>query len=449
MILSLIAPMANTALVAPSVGAPDCNIWLAQSGITAGSATQLTWWTMNAGNAMLSDGTGSYPVGASGQETITPASSRTYTLVVTGAAGGSKTCSVSIVVSPSTSAAPTCSLSATPGTHRAGQAVRLVWYSQNATAGTLSNSGALQPNELSQGSRDVYPTQSTLYTMTVGNNSGSRTCAALVTIGPGSGTGTTYNSGYTTYTSGTSYRPVTSQTTYTISSPSYSNSYVTARPLVTSGWYPNPVLNTRSYSSPSYYGGDIYTSSPSYTNGLGDWSLTNVWNDAASGAYLETNRDCYGYSCAATPSSWSYGDDSFSQYGGYDENGYVQNRVYDNYGNLTASASEEDPYPLDWYSSAGATPSNDYQNQDLNSYSVPGVGLGAANDNYWDNAYPSAPATSPFDYYPSSAYDSVNQSSQGDMPWYQFSGNTWDGGTDPNSSGVYYGGDWGTSEYSI
>jgi hypothetical protein len=34
------------------------------------------------------------------------------------------------------------------------------------------------------------------------------------------------------------------------------------------------------------------------------------------------------------PSSWSYGDDSFSQYGGYDENGYVQNRVYDNYGNL-------------------------------------------------------------------------------------------------------------------
>jgi hypothetical protein len=484
MILSLIAPLANTALVAPSVGAPDCNIWISQSGITAGSAAQLTWWTMNAGNAMLSDGTDA-PVGVapSGSETITPSSSRTYTLVVTGAAGGSKTCSVSISVTPSTSAAPTCSLSATPGAHYAGQAVRLVWYSQNATGGALSGVGTLSASELAQGSRDVYPTQSTLYTMTVGNNSGSRTCSALVTIGSGN-TGGSYNTGYTTYTSGTAYRPVTTQTTYTISSPSYGNSYVTARPLVTSGWYPNPVVNTRSYSSPSYYtsGDEWYTSSPSYTNGLGDYSLTNIWNDAGSGEYLATDHSCSGYWCDSEPDSWAYGAPQNSnlpfsnEYGWYGDNG-IEKVYTDTSGRVQAWAAEEDPsIPLDsyysgdsqygsWYDSASASGSG----FDPYYTSVPGITADTDGMDAW--SYYQSPATSPTEYYQTAetggSWDNpvmmYSPGSQGDTSygttidygrantpaWYDWEPNGWNGGTDPNASGVWDGGNWGTSEYSI
>jgi hypothetical protein len=416
MILSLVAPIAHTALVAPASGTVDCSIWSAQSGITAGSATELTWWSMNASHATLTE-TGGSPqsVPFSGSRSVSPNTTRTYTLFVANNYGSTKTCSVTLQVSPAVVNAPSCTLSAAPGTHYAGRPVRLFWYTQNTAAASIAGIGTLDAQQLSQGSIDAYPSQSTLYTMTVANQSGTRTCAALVTLAS-QNTQNTVRTGGTTnsYTySQPSIRTSYTYPTQSASSPTYYQNAVTPRPLYTSGWYPQGTSYSRSYSAtPSYtYTSPYSYQSPSYSNGLGEYSLTNIWNDTASGAYLETNQSCYGSWCSSEPDSWSYGDDYFDQYGWYDNDGYVQNRRYDSDGNLIGAAREIDPLPDSYfdnessyapgsssYSSWYDTSSGSGSGYDPYYTSVPGITVD--NDGLDSSSYYLPPESSPSYCYP-------------------------------------------------
>ena len=307
LVLSLVAPLANTALVAPTTGTVDCGLTVSQSGVTSGTTVQLTWWTVNAASVTMSDN-GSQPVNVnpSGSIPLTINANHSFALVVRNSYG-SKTCTASISSSTQTNNGPTCAISATPGTHYAGQGVQIVWYSQNATTGQVGGVGTVSGSQLSSGSATIYPQQSTTVSMQVRNNYGSNTCNAPITITPRPSS-TTQQPTYTT----TSYRPVTTPSyaptsqpliyrPTTSGSPSYSNpSYSNARypsPAYSSGWYPDPRISSRS----NYYDS---LGSPSYSNGLGDYTLTNMWNNAYSGEALISNHDCFGIYCDSQPNSW-------------------------------------------------------------------------------------------------------------------------------------------------
>lgn len=396
MILSLFSPLANTAFTAPTAGL-DCGIWLNQSSVSSGSAAQLTWWSSNASQATLTEsGSAPYSVAVSGSKTVAPSGSMTYTLNVWDNAGNTKACSVSIAVSNGNSL-PVCTLSAAPGTHVAGQPVRLIWYTQNATGANLSDYGTIPASQLASGYADMYPTQSTLYTMTVANNSGSRTCSALVTLA--SQNPQPHATGYIPNSQPLVYSPTYYQPTYYPSSSGYSYpsyGYTGGYTYPSNGPYSTAYFDTVDnyldqvdyntgggiYPSDSYYPSSYYSSdfadpsayyvAPSSSNGLGDYSLTNTFNN-------------------------------FYQVG---------------------------------------TPFSDTSSSDWSS--VPGTSFDSGNtSSYYQNSDPQAPYSSPFDYYAGPTYDNTQTN---DQQWYNWgdNGSGWNSGSDPYSSGVNYG---GTGQY--
>jgi hypothetical protein len=301
MVLSLVAPLANTALVAPTSGGVDCGLTVSQSGVAAGTTVQLTWWTVNAqnGGVTMSDN-GSTPVAVnpSGSIPLTINANHSFALTVRNTYG-SKTCTASITSSTQTNKGPTCAISVTPGTHYAGQGVQIVWYTQNATAGQVGGVGDVSGSQLSSGSATIYPQQSTAVSMGVANQYGSNSCSTQVVITPRQTTtpqqpiyNTTSYRPVTTTSYAPSYQPLsyrpTTSGTPSYSSPSYSNARYPS-PLYSSGWYPDTRLG-----------------SPSYTNGLGDYTLTNIWNNAYNGETLISNHDCSGLYCDSQPYSWGY-----------------------------------------------------------------------------------------------------------------------------------------------
>lgn len=408
MIFSLFAPLAQTALVAPTTGALDCSIWTSQSGITAGAATELTWWSVNASHATITE-TGGQPVNVpiSGNRSVSPNTSRTYTLFVANQYGQSKICSVSVQVAPAATQAPSCTLTVPPGNYTAGQPVRLFWVTQNAQAAGITGLGTIDTARIPYGNADVYPSQNTLYTMTVANQSGSRTCSALVTLTQRQTTttrptATTYTVPRTVSTPSYTSRPTS------FSAPSYRPAYSAA---------PSNAYGGGSYSSYSPYYGESYSLySPSYEYGLGDYSLTNVWNDFGSGEYLRTDHDCYWGACNSEPSAWEYtspgGYDT--RIGWYDEYGHGQQYTYDASGNLIGANRE---VSLDYFNNFGgveSTSDDPYYSPGLNPYpsleetavSVPGVVYDSTGYRGLEDAgaFLSPPAASPFDYYGPSVY---------------------------------------------
>lgn len=344
LVVSLVSPLVNTAAVASA--APDCNLTVSQSSVSSGTAAQITWWTANASAATMSqDGSAPVSVALSGSAPVTITRNTTLSLTARNSYGAYKTCTANISVSAINSGTPTCGISAAPGIHYAGQPVQLVWYSQNATAGQISYLGQVSGSQLAQGTATVYPSASTLYTMSVANSSASRTCSALVTITPR--TTTSYQP---VTTQQVSYRPVTtsapssaarSYPAYTY--PSSANSY---RPSYTSGSglgygsYGSSGSMPSSYNYPGMEGWD----SPSHSNGLGDWTLTSAWNNLGTGEGIFTSHDCYYGECNANPYEWGYSlqqaDGSYAnQYGVGDGLGYGASVTWDDSGNISRYGS--------------------------------------------------------------------------------------------------------------
>lgn len=142
---------------------------------------------------------------------------------------------------------PSCVLSSPPRTVTPGSTTRLIWYTENATAASIGQFGAVP----AQGYRDVTVYQNTLYTMTVWNGSVSRTCSAAITVTPAVSTpiATTPVTTYYTYT-----RPASS---IIISSPAAITTTPTYTSSPSAGNYINipsnvPVYNTNSSPGTSY-----------------------------------------------------------------------------------------------------------------------------------------------------------------------------------------------------
>ncbi len=156
--------------------APSCTIYASTTNLNSGSPVTLTWNSSNASSASLSN-IGS--VSTNGSRTVYPNGTMTYTLTVYGYNGQSANCQATVYTS--NQGAPSCWITLSPYSSYNNQST-LSWGSTNATSATISpNIGSVSTS----GSRTVYPSSGTVYSMTVyGYNGQSANCQTVVNQQP-------------------------------------------------------------------------------------------------------------------------------------------------------------------------------------------------------------------------------------------------------------------------
>ena len=166
-------------VVYKNVVAPVCDVSLSVTEVAIGDTYTITWNGTPVAATFKMNGKS---VADAGSKTFTFVGPNTETYTFTGA-NGSKTCSKTVTVSKKTTPAPSCVLTAAPATINAGGSSKLTWTAQNAVSGAIDQGiGSVNPNNTA-GFRDVTPTGTKTYTMTVVNEAGATAhCTATVTV---------------------------------------------------------------------------------------------------------------------------------------------------------------------------------------------------------------------------------------------------------------------------
>jgi hypothetical protein len=164
----------------PVVVQPSCSINASPATITRGDSATLNWSSGNASYGSINQGIGS--VSLSGSRVVAPQNTTTYTATFT-RDGQSVTCSTTVYVNepPVVGNAPTCNIYINNyNQYTYNQPVTLTWASTNASYGWINQGvGTISIN----GTRTVYPSQSTTYTATFVGYSGQQvTCSVTVNI---------------------------------------------------------------------------------------------------------------------------------------------------------------------------------------------------------------------------------------------------------------------------
>ncbi len=163
----VIKPGQPPELIMVSAPSPVINYFTADpTSIAVGDGSTLSWSVSNATEITIDQGIGTVPL--TGTRTVYPATNTTYTLQACNEAGNS-TATVHITVS-----APTLPIinyfTALPTSIVVGGSSTLSWRVSGATEVTINQGiGAVSPN----GTRTVYPTTSTTYTLQASNGAGS------------------------------------------------------------------------------------------------------------------------------------------------------------------------------------------------------------------------------------------------------------------------------------
>jgi len=146
--------------------------------VTAGNSSTLSWSSSHATSCVASGGW-SGTQATSGSKSVTPSGTTTYTLTCSGT-GGSTSKSVTVTVTGSGSA-PAVYLSSYPDTVTAGTPVGLGWATSNAASCTAS--GGWSGSRPLSGGETVYPSTTTMYTLTCsGTAGGSASASVTVTV---------------------------------------------------------------------------------------------------------------------------------------------------------------------------------------------------------------------------------------------------------------------------
>jgi hypothetical protein len=152
-------------------GPPRAGITENPTSIAAGGSSTLTWSTQNATSADLNGAS----VALNGTQVVSPPTTTTYRITARSSTGATDWGQVILTVT--SSGAPTASISANPTTVASGGSSTLTWASTNATSATLN--GATVPVN---GSQTVSPTATTIYKLIATNSAGSTTAQATVTV---------------------------------------------------------------------------------------------------------------------------------------------------------------------------------------------------------------------------------------------------------------------------
>ena len=167
--------------------------------IILGGFSTLTWATSNCTSVTISNLGYNVPVNSTSPgQSVWPAQTTTYNLTAYGNSGAAQTRSVTVTVTDSTSYSCTIkTFTANSTSIKSNESVTLSWDTDNCTSVTISGVGS---NLAASGTKTVYPTASTTYTLT-GNSAGSvkptRSIDITVTNNP------TYNCSIKTFTANT------------------------------------------------------------------------------------------------------------------------------------------------------------------------------------------------------------------------------------------------------
>ncbi len=166
--------MANA--LCPYVAPPSPTVSLSAdpASVKQGDCANLTWSSTNASSVSIDQGIGK--VAPSGSKQVCPGNTTPYTISVAGE-GGSQTATKTVNVLSS----PTVSLSADPASIKQNRCVILTWSSTNASSASIDQGVG---NVALNGSKEVCPATTTLYTMTVAGEGGSKTAATTVNVIP-------------------------------------------------------------------------------------------------------------------------------------------------------------------------------------------------------------------------------------------------------------------------
>jgi hypothetical protein len=147
--------------------------------IPAGGSATLTWNISGVTTAYIDQGIGN--VGPSGSQTVSPASTTTYTVTASNAYGIRTAQTQVLVTNPVATSLPVISqFFAAPTTISTGGGYStLYWNVSGATSVTISGIGTVGPS----GKQDVYPVVATTYTMTATNSYGTTTASTQVIVG--------------------------------------------------------------------------------------------------------------------------------------------------------------------------------------------------------------------------------------------------------------------------
>jgi hypothetical protein len=147
--------------------------------IPAGGSATLTWNISGVITAYIDQGIGN--VGPSGSQTVSPASTTTYTVTASNAYGIRTAQTQVLVTNPVATSLPVISqFFAAPTTISTGGGYStLYWNVSGATSVTISGIGTVGPS----GKQDVYPVVATTYTMTATNSYGTTTASTQVIVG--------------------------------------------------------------------------------------------------------------------------------------------------------------------------------------------------------------------------------------------------------------------------
>lgn len=151
--------------------------------VPPGGPSTLSWSVSNADTVTISSGTESLLVGPVGTATASPATTTTYTLTATNAAGGvTRTARVSVGAGGAAGLPVINSFTANPGTITAGETSQLSWDVSNADTVMYAWNGAKSATSL-VGTAEATPDTTTIYTLTATNAAGSVTATVQVVVG--------------------------------------------------------------------------------------------------------------------------------------------------------------------------------------------------------------------------------------------------------------------------
>lgn len=168
---------ASSGLTSASCTPPAVTLTANPASVNAGSSSTLTWSSSNATSCVASGGwSGTQPT--SGNKSVTPSGTTTYTLTCSGT-GGSASKSATVTVNSSNG--PQVYLAAYPQSVTAGTAVGLGWATSNADSCTAS--GGWSGSRPVSGGATVFPSTTTVYTLTcTGPGGGTGSASVTVTV---------------------------------------------------------------------------------------------------------------------------------------------------------------------------------------------------------------------------------------------------------------------------
>jgi len=147
------------------------------ASIQAGQSATLTWVVENASSVSISPGPGVVDP-RSGSVAVSPAQNTTYTLTATSSNGTTTTATAAVTVGAGGPGGPQIiRYEASPLNVAPGAATTLSWTTNGATSVSISGVGTVMPN----GSTEVRPTATTVYTLTATGSDG-RSVTAPITI---------------------------------------------------------------------------------------------------------------------------------------------------------------------------------------------------------------------------------------------------------------------------